>query len=804
MPRDVARHFRLYRCTLVQLLRTLGLDIVSFFARKFRPNHFEQAEIAISDSIWIIISHGTIHLLPVAVSIYLITLNLKGHYIGQHLPWSKDDYGDNVALAFIQIAAKVQELLVIASIAVVILHTTIDALTNDHGLPLGLSTSGFSFTRISYFWSPAFWGGTFKLCSSPNQRLIVIYALTVLGGIVGLTVGPASAVLMLPRTATWQQFATTFWMNGTADDFWPGVLRAEHLGESSSRNKTCSDGFVPGIYAQSGLPLLLTYDFYNRNNSGGFQIFTANSSFPRIIDGTPKVKDISAESWTIAPHVATSRALTRLWKDPHWAAKGNPTGTPSGQTSSGAAVVRTVCSPHIMLTRNGTSEVSLPDLPAFETWTKDGRPGDVRTIKLRKPLWVQMNSTRAGNDYLTTVFVAPDPDMVSVTTGVVVLGPLTKQSRRIAMTCSIDARWNHAQHSMIKSNDDGIGNVGNSVFVVLRGRSAQADLKNMSLPVDDGSWRHVSADETWLNGALGYQTQFNTRFQPYFKGVDRRGYTTTALATFILARSMYTEPKRTSTKIWRDSVSAMESVIATAFADVMSRTGSVREISRDIMQLDSVDDCQKEAGTEKYQFCPPPSPSEAKTLSELHFNGSTTGYAYQASSATDYLSISVLGLYVVIVLSHIVSSTISRRSFACWDTFEEMLLLAKNSQPSFNCQTGFIDQNATSRDSAFQSASACRSSGNSKQRNTEKATPATEVSPLANTSSGIQSFSTMKLRLRIRAMPTLSHTAASDHSSLAKEHDKIIATEEVQLIVEDDEPSSMENLIPGRAYGMRR
>ena len=63
------------------------------------------------------------------------------------------------------------------------------------------------------------------------------------------------------------------------------------------------------------------------------------------------------------------------------------------------------------------------------------------------------------------------------------------------MTCSIDARWNDAQHSMIKSDDYGIGIVGHSVYAVLSGRNAQADLKAVTLPVNDGSWRHVSADQ---------------------------------------------------------------------------------------------------------------------------------------------------------------------------------------------------------------------------------------------------------------------------------------------------------------------
>ena len=514
MPRKATRRFRLYRFTLAQFLRTVGLDAISFIRRKTRPNDVEEAKIAISDSTLVALIRSSIHVLPVAVSIYLITLNLRGYYVGQHLPWSEDNYGDSVALAFIQVAAKIQELLVVASIGVVIFHTTIDALTNEYGVPLGLCSSGFSFVKISYFWSSAFWGGTLRLWKAPNQRLIVLYACTVLGGVVGLTAGPASAVLMLPRSATWQQFSTMYWMNGTANDFWPDILKAEHLGEPQS----CREGFVSSGCASVGLPLLLTYDYYNRNDEGGFQIFTPDSSLPRIIDGTPKVKDISVESWTIAPHAATSRALTRLWGSPQWVAEGDVTGTESGQANAEAAVVRTVCSADVVMTTNRTSEVSLPDLPAFATWTENGNSGDLRSIKLHEPLWVQANDTGAGRNYLTTVFVTPDPDMTSVTTGVVILGPL-KNQKRAAMVCSIDARWNHAQHNMIKSSDYGIGNPGNPVYAVLRSRNPQVDLKNMTLPVNDGSsWKHVSADRSWLKGALGFPAPFNNPLSTILQG----------------------------------------------------------------------------------------------------------------------------------------------------------------------------------------------------------------------------------------------------------------------------------------------
>ncbi|KAL6714558.1 hypothetical protein ACLMJK_007983 [Lecanora helva] len=787
-----------------QALRKTVLDAVTLFIRKMRPPRSEQAKTAIYSSRWKATCYCSLHLLPVTVSIYLITLNLKGHYVGRHLPWSKDDYGDSVALAFIQIAAKIQELLVIGSMAEVIIQKSIGALTNDHGLPLGLSTSGFSFAKISYFWSLAFLGSTFTVCKSPNRRLLVVYALTVLGGIIGLSIGPASAVLMLPRTSTWPQFIIKIWMNGTVEDFWPDVLRAEHLGEPEE----CRQGFVSGQCAQQGLPLLLIYDFYSRNDGGGFQIFTPDSTYPRIIDGTPKVKGISAESWTIAPHAATSRVLTRLWDGPQWTAPGGSSGKQSGQVDAGAAVVRTVCSPNVTLTRSGTSEVFLPDLRPFQKWMIDDEPGPALRVKTTKPLWKQRDKSRAGNEHLTTRFVTPDPNMTSVTTGVVILGPIMDQDDRIALTCSIDARWNDARHSVIKSDDYGIGNVGNSVYALLRGSNTNADLKSMALPVDDGSWRHVSAAESWLKGALEYEAPYNTRYQPYFKGVDRRGYNTTALATFILARAMYTEPKRTSINFWRESIPAIESVISTAFADVMSRTGSVREINRSVLLMDSVSECRAEAGTAKYKFCPPPPAIEAGNFTELHFNGSRTGYAYKASSVTDCLSLSVLTLYVVIILLYIASRIESGHGFSCWDTIEEMVLLAKNSQPTFSSAHGSMNYATASKLTVPSEAPTFGSStrqgiGNRKIQDVEKNGHASKVTPLANTSSGIRSLSTMQLRLRIKAMLSHSRLASNDHSAPTKSNDQIITTEDVQLIVGDDEPPYMKAITPESVYGKR-
>ena len=89
----------------------------------------------------------------------------------------------------------------IASLAAILLDISLSAIVSDEGLPLGLATSGFTFSRVSYFWSLAFWGGILGLSRSRSLKGATVVALMVtLAGLLATIVGPASAVLMLPRT----------------------------------------------------------------------------------------------------------------------------------------------------------------------------------------------------------------------------------------------------------------------------------------------------------------------------------------------------------------------------------------------------------------------------------------------------------------------------------------------------------------------------------------------------------------------------------------------------------------------------
>lgn len=121
------------------LLRSLGLGILTFLRDDEEP-----PKVLLEKSRWVALARCAVHLVPAFLSIGLSALNLVGFFIGKELHGSQHE--DDFKLGLLQIAAKVQELLVVASIGVVILHFFRSQLVFGDGLPLGLLVSGFSFT----------------------------------------------------------------------------------------------------------------------------------------------------------------------------------------------------------------------------------------------------------------------------------------------------------------------------------------------------------------------------------------------------------------------------------------------------------------------------------------------------------------------------------------------------------------------------------------------------------------------------------------------------------------------------------
>ena len=103
---------------------------------------------------WLALSRCAVHILPTLFTIALVALNLKHYYIGSSLQGLITN--DDTNLALLQGAAKIQELLITASTATIVFDIIRDELMYGDGVPLGLVGAGFSFTGLSFFWSPEF------------------------------------------------------------------------------------------------------------------------------------------------------------------------------------------------------------------------------------------------------------------------------------------------------------------------------------------------------------------------------------------------------------------------------------------------------------------------------------------------------------------------------------------------------------------------------------------------------------------------------------------------------------------------
>jgi hypothetical protein len=76
-------------------------------------------------------------------------MNLKGYYIGEQ--FASLIRSETINLALLQTAAKVQELLIVASLATIILHITREELLYGSGLAIELVGLGLAFSQIGYF-----------------------------------------------------------------------------------------------------------------------------------------------------------------------------------------------------------------------------------------------------------------------------------------------------------------------------------------------------------------------------------------------------------------------------------------------------------------------------------------------------------------------------------------------------------------------------------------------------------------------------------------------------------------------------
>jgi hypothetical protein len=140
--------------------RSVGLKILPALVSKFTRKVVvaEPPKPVVETSLPIALIRCSVHILPVFTSIVLITLNFKYLYLGRDIAGLIRSLALNNAL--LQIAAKMQELLVVASLTSVVITVLRHEMTNGGGIPLDFISGPFLFSNLSYLWSSEFWGAS--------------------------------------------------------------------------------------------------------------------------------------------------------------------------------------------------------------------------------------------------------------------------------------------------------------------------------------------------------------------------------------------------------------------------------------------------------------------------------------------------------------------------------------------------------------------------------------------------------------------------------------------------------------------
>lgn len=109
-------------------------------------NHHEPPKVIITDSVLAALRRCTCHLVTILVTVIIITLNLKGVYVGADL--MSPVRSETINLMFLQLAAKAHEIMIVNSLGLVVLHFVRSELLFGDGLPLGLVGSGLTFNNF--------------------------------------------------------------------------------------------------------------------------------------------------------------------------------------------------------------------------------------------------------------------------------------------------------------------------------------------------------------------------------------------------------------------------------------------------------------------------------------------------------------------------------------------------------------------------------------------------------------------------------------------------------------------------------
>jgi hypothetical protein len=643
----------------------------------------EGPKVAMRKSRWHAFLRCAIHLVPTAAALSLVSLNWSQYYIGGELAGPSGQ--DSQKLAALQFSAKIHELLMLASITTVLFSYIRRELTFGDGVPFGAMFGGLQVNSISFLWSAEFWAVVYAEWSKRHKKAAMV-SLLVVCSLLGVSVGPSTAVLMRPRLDNWPAGGTRFWLNAKED-----VLSSNRMSASSAPSHCVVDTDDPSCpYGDWRLLSGSLFSFWPRLLPSG--------SMPKMayLTGTLSVRELSwmyrsfpnvsrsfyANARTIAsvPPVAVSDALAQLGLLWAYAASSYPgTGNLRYRNDNAFTVlasqplVEARCFRNALPFRTSPNQVELwfPDLASIRTNGPDSlSSASSATIMVygftgEEARQIQDNLRPDSPASLLWFDIA---DLKNMTHGVInaaALLPGISKNPATALCCSIDARISTSTISGSRLKAKFITGSPSYDFT-------NKGLYQSNLPV-------VAIDAEWAK----YLT-------PIIPGQNQSIFTEIASAAGLWNASLMSQ--------YYNYEFVVESILATLIVNGVARSpfnvtiaGMLRGMSTSNIWMEPSISKNKKVwfesmipknrigwGGNAYDI----SPAEQALATQFTMHATDNGYAYSYEGITQKAAMAVLFFYSLLALLHLVYTTSTGWTSTAWDSAPEIAALALRSEKS--------------------------------------------------------------------------------------------------------------------------
>ncbi|KAL8786377.1 MAG: hypothetical protein Q9213_002793 [Squamulea squamosa] len=645
-------------------------------------------------------------------------------YIGPGFSFSRSD---GYYLALFQVAAKLLEITCVASLTTVVLQVLRHDLQKD-GVPFGLVGSGLFFSQANYLWSPEVFVGAMQSVKSWRRLRLVMFIIA--AGFLAVVIAPSTAVLLQHRVQRIPAGGTEYYVPLTPDQLWPSNIDGSEelpmcFDGTGTRNIICANGGFESLSnyfknwnaTMGNLPLTL----WNKFGVSSFVVQSPSDKIPRLVNDGMVGGYSGNETIRSQPNAISASLSDSLIFDWYMLSLAQHRNHFSSahqyvyavQRLSSVRTTNPIVHIKCAAPQNLSSNQYHVDFHPKKWYTSDSR-SSIHWYDQVKPMMVPELYQTVSNRLQVQWVALPVKDFGAVSGGVILQYPWELNTKtRTVVGCAVSASWFEADIVSDSTANGAAWSIPDGFAAKFGYAPYPTIINNLNASSASARKSHrlitiIKIDiicpntierlffDTGLTNALIEQ-----RTEPQFVFVE-----SSQPCVF-----MRPDKYRSDTEILNDFTCGgggkhqlMEHIIGSTIADGLSRYGSRYIFKQDDLVLGN----SPLQWTSKRSLKGPTysasllssRPRKNAVLAAPEGSGYVTlrlrievvGYAWYATSVTDYLAIGVVIAYIVIVLSHTVWTVCyTGVTSSSWDTVTELVGLALQSpvpEPSIGIGAG--------------------------------------------------------------------------------------------------------------------